>query len=133
GELLDEMLRATVPVEMTREYEGPTEPLVITAHYDPIRRAFSNLLRNAVEACGGHGTVRVTLAARDGTVEVAIADTGPGVALADRERIFQPYYTDKRDGTGLGLAIVRQTIEQHQGSITVADTPGGGATFLVRL
>jgi signal transduction histidine kinase len=66
-------------------------------------------------------------------VQVAIADSGPGVAPADRERIFQPYYTDKRDGTGLGLAIVRQTIEQHQGSITVTDTPGGGATFIVRL
>jgi signal transduction histidine kinase len=64
---------------------------------------------------------------------IAIADTGPGIPEEKRDRIFQPYFTDKRDGTGLGLAIVRQTIEQHHGTITVADTPGGGATFLVRL
>ena len=68
-----------------------------------------------------------------GTINIAIADSGPGIPEAKRDKIFQPYFTDKRDGTGLGLAIVRQTIEQHKGTITVADTPGGGATFLVRL
>ena len=133
SELLGEMLRASVPDTMTGEFIAEADPVVITAHYDPLRRAFSNLLRNAVEACGGEGRVGVHLGVKDGVVAVAIADSGPGVALADRERIFQPYYTDKRDGTGLGLAIVRQTIEQHQGSITVTDTPGGGATFIVRL
>ena len=48
-------------------------------------------------------------------------ESGPGIPAPKRELIFQPYFTDKRDGTGLGLAIVRQTIEQHKGTITVAD------------
>ena len=50
-----------------------------------------------------------------------------------RQRVFEPYFTTKQDGTGLGLALVRQTIEAHKGSITVAETPGGGATFSIVL
>ena len=50
-----------------------------------------------------------------------------------RQRVFEPYFTTKRDGTGLGLALVRQTIEAHNGSITVVETPGGGATFSIVL
>ncbi|MEP6591669.1 MAG: ATP-binding protein, partial [Gemmatimonadota bacterium] len=97
-----------------------------------LRRAFSNVLRNAVEACRGAGTIVVELRRRGDVIEVQLSDDGPGIAAEKREQIFQPYYTEKGDGTGLGLAIVRQTIEQHRGTIAVADTPGGGATFLVR-
>lgn len=132
-ELLEEMLRATVPDAMARRFECAEEAVVVEAQYDPLRRAFSNLLRNAVEACDGHGEVRVTLQRGEGEIQATIADTGPGIPEEKRDLIFQPYFTDKRDGTGLGLAIVRQTVEQHGGTITVTDTPGGGATFLVRL
>ncbi len=132
-ELLEEMLRATVPDAMARRFECAEEAVVVEAQYDPLRRAFSNLLRNAVEACDGRGEVRVALQRGEDGIRITIADTGPGIPEEKRDLIFQPYFTDKRDGTGLGLAIVRQTVEQHGGTITVADTPGGGATFLVRL
>jgi signal transduction histidine kinase len=49
------------------------------------------------------------------------------------DRIFDPYWTGKPDGTGLGLALVKQTIEMHGGTISLAETPGGGATFVVRM
>ncbi len=132
-ELLEEMLRAAVPETMTRHFESSEPAIVVEAQYDPLRRAFSNLFRNAVEACRGAGEVRVALAREPDGIRISIADTGPGIPPEKREMIFQPYYTDKRDGTGLGLAIVRQTVEQHGGTITVSETPGGGATFLVRL
>lgn len=132
-ELLEEMLRAAVPDTVEQRFESAEPSVVVEAQYDPLRRAFSNLLRNAVEACGPDGRVTVTLARDSGATQVLIADNGPGVPLDKRDLIFQPYYTDKRDGTGLGLAIARQTVEQHGGTITVADTPGGGATFIVRL
>jgi signal transduction histidine kinase len=132
-ELLEEMLRAAVPETMTRTFHCDEEVVVVDAQYDPLRRAFSNVFRNAVEACEGHGTISVSLQRDAETITIAIADSGHGIPQAKRELIFQPYFTDKRDGTGLGLAIVRQTVEQHRGTITVADTPGGGATFLVRL
>jgi signal transduction histidine kinase len=132
-ELLEEMLRAAIPETMQYDFHCNQATVVVDAQYDPLRRAFSNLFRNAVEACEGRGTVSVSLQHVQDAINIAIADTGPGIPEEKRDRIFQPYFTDKRDGTGLGLAIVRQTIEQHRGSITVADTPGGGATFLIRL
>jgi signal transduction histidine kinase len=131
-ELLEEMLRAAVPDTMQREFHSSHDSVVVQAQYDPLRRAFSNLFRNAVEACHGHGRVRVTLDHAPDAITIRIADTGPGIPEEKREVIFAPYFTDKRDGTGLGLAIVRQTIEQHGGTIVVADDPGG-ATFLIRL
>jgi signal transduction histidine kinase len=130
-ELLEDLLRNTVPEGMARAMHCDDDNATIEGYYDPLRRAFSNVLRNAVEACDGHGTIAVAIDRQNGRIRVALSDDGPGVPEATRERIFEPYYTEKGDGTGLGLAIVRQTIEQHHGTIAVADTPGGGATFLV--
>lgn len=132
-ELLDDLLRSTLPADMTHQIEVTGSIGEIDGYYDPLRRAFANLVRNAVEACGGVGKLTVALRRTgDGAVEVELRDTGHGVAVEMRELIFQPYFTDKGDGTGLGLAIVRQTIEQHGGSIAVVDTDGPGATFLIR-
>jgi signal transduction histidine kinase len=131
-ELLEDLLRSTVPSTMPHRLDAEADLPPVEGFYDPLRRAFSNLLRNAVEACKGEGTITVALRRGEQTLDVTISDSGPGIAVEKREQIFQPYYTEKGDGTGLGLAIVRQTIEQHHGSIAVTDTPGGGATFLVR-
>lgn len=131
-ELLDDLLRNAVPDGMTRELRAEEPGVTIQGYYDPLRRAFSNVLRNAVEACKGHGAITVAVHRRDGLIHVAVSDNGPGIPAGKRELIFQPYYTEKGGGTGLGLAIVRQTIEQHHGSIVVTDTPGGGATFLMQ-
>lgn len=101
-----------------------------------LRQAFSNLLRNAVEAC-----IDATLPPKivvDGRVEgssvrVTVDDNGPGVPLADRERVFRPFVTTKGRGTGLGLALVQKIIVTHNGRIQVAVAPGGGASFQVVL
>ena len=66
-------------------------------------------------------------------IRAAIRDHGPGVRPDLRDTLFEPYVTGRPEGTGLGLTLVRQTVEGHGGSITLADTPGGGATFEVRL
>jgi len=109
------------------------EPCKVLGHYDPLRRAFANLLRNASEAMNGCGEIDVAVA-RDGDgLVVTIADHGPGVPDELRQQVFEPYFTTKQDGTGLGLALVRQTIEAHNGTITATDTPGGGATFSIVL
>lgn len=132
-ELLDDLLRSTVPDSMIRQFVADDGLPAIDGHYDALRRAFSNVLRNAVDACRGDGSLAVRVRTVDSSVEVSVSDNGPGVPLASREVIFRPYYTEKADGTGLGLAIVRQTVEQHGGTISVTDTPGGGATFVIRL
>jgi two-component system sensor histidine kinase FlrB len=82
---------------------------------------------------GGRGSIEIAVS-RDGNgLAVTIADHGAGIPDDLRQRVFEPYFTTKHDGTGLGLALVRQTIEAHNGSITVAETPGGGATFSIVL
>jgi signal transduction histidine kinase len=66
-------------------------------------------------------------------VQVIIRDHGPGIPPALGARIFDPYFTGKDGGTGLGLALAKQTVEMHGGTIAVEATPGGGASFLIRM
>jgi len=132
-DLLLDLGKSAVPPEVAVRVRANGEPCKVLGHYDPLRRAFANLLRNAAEAMNGCGAIDVAVA-RDGDgLVVTIADHGPGVPDELRQQVFEPYFTTKQDGTGLGLALVRQTIEAHNGTITATDTPGGGATFSIVL
>jgi PAS domain S-box-containing protein len=99
-----------------------------------LRQAFGNLLRNALEACAEarispHVVLEGSIDDVQGQSRVVVCDNGPGVAAADRERIFQPFFTSKRNGTGLGLALVQKIVVTHNGRILMGDRPGGGACF----
>ena len=132
-DLLMDLGKSAVPPEVAVRVRANGEPCKVLGHYDPLRRAFANLLRNASEAMNGCGEIDVAVA-RDGDgLVVTVADHGPGVPDELRQQVFEPYFTTKQDGTGLGLALVRQTIEAHNGTITATDTPGGGATFSIVL
>jgi len=133
GELLGELVRTAVPAGVQSSLQVHPNTPHIVGHYDPLRRAFSNLLRNAVEAMGGTGRLEVRIAPGAGGVIVSIADHGPGIPADQRGQVFEPYWTTKDEGTGLGLALVRQTAVAHGGNVEVRETPGGGATFVVRL
>ena len=92
-------------------------------------QALTNLVKNAVEAIEaggeGRGTVTLTLAQAGARTCIEVADTGVGMP-ADRERLLEPYVTTRPRGTGLGLAIVKKIVEEHFGTMTLADRPGGG-------
>src|SRR2546423_5426428 len=123
-DLLMDLGKSAVPSEVDVSVRANGEPCKLLGHYDPLRRAFANLLRNAAEAMGGRGSIEIAVS-RDGAgLAVTIADHGAGIPDDLRQRGVEPYFTTKHDGTGLGLALVRQTIEAHNGSITVAETPG---------
>ena len=122
-----------VVAEIEANLQVTQETPLVVGHYDALRRAFANVIRNAAEAMLGEGRIEVTIRPWQGGVRVSIADQGPGITLAKQSRVFEPYFTDKTDGTGLGLAIVKQSIDLHQGVIEVAETPGGGATFVIWL
>jgi signal transduction histidine kinase len=103
-----------------------------------LRQAFSNLLRNALEACIGRPapphiviTSDLDLAAK--VSRLAVTDNGPGIAPPLRERVFRPFYTSKRSGTGLGLALVQKIIVFHNGRVVVSGSPTGGASLQVTL
>ena len=66
-------------------------------------------------------------------LRITVSDTGPGVPPALRERVFQPFFTMKRQGTGLGLALVQKIIVFHNGRVTVGPSPQGGASFQLTL
>ena len=130
-ELLEELGRTSVPDEVAVRLTANGGPRMIVGHYEPLRRAFANLYRNAAEAMHGKGTIDVTVTGEGAGLAVTIADHGPGIPAELRQRVFEPYFTTKADGTGLGLALVRVTLESHRGTIAISDTPGGGATFAI--
>ncbi len=132
-DLLVDLAKSAVPPAIAVTVRANGGPCTLLGQYDPLRRAFANLLRNAAEAMGGHGPIEVGVAKDGQGVLVTIADHGPGIPEEQRQRVFEPYFTTKQDGTGLGLALVRQTIEAHNGTIRVSETAGGGATFSIVL
>jgi len=100
---------------------------------EQIKRALFNLLDNAVASLGGAG--RVELATRVdesfGMVRLEVADEGEGIAREDRGRIFEPYYSTKKDGTGLGLSIVGTIVADHRGYIRVRQNQPRGTRFII--
>ena len=103
-----------------------------------LRQAISNLLRNALEACtGAGGAPRIAIQSEiDSAAKVSrisVTDNGPGIPVALRERVFQPFFTMKRNGTGLGLALVQKIIVFHNGRIVVGASPAGGASLQITL
>jgi two-component system, OmpR family, sensor kinase len=117
----------------------PRSTVSVTASPTVVSVAVGNILHNAVKFCGAGGrvSVNVTVDGRDAVVEVA--DTGPGVTPDDIPLIFERFHRGSgpraagAPGVGLGLAICRALVERQGGRIAVANTPGGGATFAIRL
>jgi signal transduction histidine kinase len=113
---------------------GAHEVLLDGAAAASLRDALTNLLLNALHATPKGGRVSLSAVAEGGRLTVAVADTGPGVAADQRERIWEPFYTTKQRGTGLGLAIVRKRIEEAGGQVRLAPTrTGEGARFELTL
>lgn len=104
-----------------------------------IQQVIVNLLRNAVEAMAGMDKSRerrLLVSARpdgDSAVSISISDTGPGIAPAMLDRLFQPFVTSKSNGMGMGLSVCRRLIEAHGGTIEVENQAGKGATFTFNL
>jgi two-component system sensor histidine kinase KdpD len=136
---IDEVLREAVatagaPGERFKLSIDRDLPLVM-ADAAQLERAFGNLLENAVRY-SGEEPVSVRARASGGRVLVRIVDRGPGIALADQQRIFEPFFRtrDARDvGSGLGLAIVKGLVEANGGEVRVESLPGQGTSFVVSL
>jgi signal transduction histidine kinase len=113
------------------EVDAPPLPSV-AADPELLARALGNLVKNGIEAMPTGGRLRIAARVEtEATLEVT--DSGPGLAEADRERIFAPYVTTKQGGTGLGLAIVQGIVSDHGGRVEVESQPGAGSTFRIVL
>jgi signal transduction histidine kinase len=107
---------------------GPFPPLLMQRGH--IVDILINLLQNAREALGNKGILRIEAGTLpDHTIEISVADDGPGIPADKVERIFEAYFTTKEKGTGLGLAIVKHNVELYGGTIKVDSELGKGARF----
>jgi signal transduction histidine kinase len=98
-----------------------------------LRQAVLNLVKNGIEALPKGGTLTVATRRLDDTVDITVADTGPGIPPEVSRRLFEQFFTTKPQGTGLGLSITRQIVEEHEGQIRWTSTPGAGTTFTISL
>ena len=123
-----------IPVRVTVDPLCKDAP-AIAADRQMLRKAIDNLVRNAVQAIRaagrGHRVQVHATTLPDGRLAIDVDDDGPGVPLADRERIFDPYFTTRTEGTGLGLAIVKKIVVEHGGSIVCDASPIKGARFRI--
>jgi signal transduction histidine kinase len=119
-------------IEIHREYGDIPK---IQGYSGKLGQVFMNLLSNAFQSIDGEGDVWIRTSTSDGVVTVEVRDNGHGIPRENLNRIFEPFYTTKAvgQGTGLGLSISYGIIEQHHGKIFVANAPGGGTIFTVRL
>jgi signal transduction histidine kinase len=108
--------------------------LIVRADATRLGQIVRNLVLNALRHTPEGGMVRVAAAAQGQQIQLAVADTGVGIAAADLPHVFAPHRRgDQSDGSGLGLAIVRELVERQGGSIQVESTPGAGTTFTLTL
>ena len=140
--LIDETVRIFLcgsKVSLNTTYPG--FPVFVEADAGQLRQVFQNLTINACQAMGQSGTLTIhcTVHPMDkdtgtaGQICISVSDTGPGISLEDRDRIFDPYFTTKRDGMGLGLATVYSIVTKHNGRVEVCSEPGSGAEFRIYL
>lgn len=115
-------------IEVTGEFEEINGDEVL------LRQVFTNLFRNAAEACEAAG--RTPAIVVDGTVDrshrtcrVSVEDNGPGIPASDRDKVFRPFFTSRSRGTGLGLSIVQKIVLTHQGRVVIGTGKAGGASI----
>jgi signal transduction histidine kinase len=109
-----------------------SEPLVVQGSPVMLGQVAMNLIVNACEVQPGKGEVRLTSRREGAHVVAEFADRGPGIPEADRQRVFEPFFST-RASTGLGLSICHTIVRQHDGELEVGPRPGGGSVFRLRL
>jgi signal transduction histidine kinase len=127
-------LLAKTQIEVRRDLQATRS---VAINRQELQQVLVNLLVNAIHAIDatGHGGTLMLSSRDSGTdgLEIAVADTGTGLAPELLARLFQPFVTGKKEGTGLGLWISRGIVERYGGDIVAANRPGGGAVFTLRL
>ena len=125
---------ATASNGLCIEEVSPDQPINVNVDSDRMRQVIWNLVRNAVQASPHRGTVEVrTGLDEEGRAFLEVADEGPGIGAAQRERLFEMFYSGRSHGVGLGLALVKQIVDQHRGTIDILDREGRGTCFRITL
>lgn len=139
NQLVEETVASLLPQKLFKELsltaEYVPEDLFVTADADQLRQVMINVLLNAAQAMQGEGLIQVTIVRQGKHALVHVDDSGPGIPEADREKIFQPFFSTKPhgEGTGLGLPLCRKLVEAQGGEIIALQSLLGGARLTVSL
>lgn len=121
-------------VEFILEFD-PETPEEISADPDQMKRALINIVDNAIEAMNGKGKIWIATRFKkeNSRLTIQIADNGPGIPPADKDKLFLPYFTTKKKGRGLGLTIVNEIITEHKGFLHIEDNKPTGTIFSIEI
>lgn len=122
----------TVPAGVKVSAEGLDDLTELKGDPTQLHQVLRNLLANALQAVGNSGAIAVRAQAISGKLEVAVADSGPGVEPVIRNRLFEPLISARTGGIGLGLSLAKRLVERHGGTISYAPQ-GPGARFVISL
>jgi signal transduction histidine kinase len=115
------------------EFLPRTAPVMVRGDADLLRQAILNVVRNAMEATPSGGKIIVTLISGTREAVLGVADSGQGIPVEARDKVFQLYYSTKEGGSGIGLAMAYRAFQLHGGSIEIDDAPHGGALVRFRI
>lgn len=139
NQLVEEALASLRPQKLFKDLglsiAGSEEKLSVIGDADQLRQVMINLLLNAAQALRGRGQLEVVLARESANGLIHVDDSGPGIPVEEREKVFQPFFSTKApgEGTGLGLPLCRKLIESFEGEISIHQSTLGGARVSVSL
>ena len=139
--IVDEIINSTKPMCIERNIEiiNKCEDISMIADYKKIHQLFNNLIVNAIKYNKNNGYVEINCFKDEKNINIIIKDSGIGIPLVDRNRIFERFYrvekgrTKSLGGTGLGLAIVKHIVKYYNGKIKVKSTEGFGSEFIIKI
>lgn len=129
-------------VNLYKEYKDielkvsmPNNPPKIVIDDEQIKRAMINIIDNAIQAMASKGMININIDfdILNNKAYISISDNGPGIKDEDKDKLFQPYFSTKKNGSGLGLAIAKRIIMEHKGDIKVKDNKPTGSIFTIEL
>jgi signal transduction histidine kinase len=130
----------TETIDLFKEVRGiefkshlSSQPAMVIADRDELRRVFINIVRNSVQAMERGGTVTIDLGVEHQICRIRISDTGAGIPEDVQPKVFQPNFSTKTDGMGLGLAIAQKVIEDLNGTVTLQSTVGVGTVVEMKI
>jgi two-component system, NtrC family, sensor kinase len=136
-EIVDEALNIVKYYKGTKSRtirsDVPHDLPVLFGVRDQLVQVIFNLVLNAIDATNKGGTIEVSASKDDSNVVLRIRDDGVGIQIGNRDRVFKPYFTTKKQGTGLGLFVTNKIIGEHKGQVLFESEVGKGTTFTIRL